>query len=226
MIHLMRWDLISYAIIYRCTGNWSRTSIRAHWRWSWGSIDLCRPRGTTSSCHLVQGNNSNRYYRTTFTTGTLFNVCVCLWIFSNAIVWFSRLSNILEPKLLNKMLTTFDNPTLQRRIWSQIVKCEGILFVSNATNHIHQNVFAFQFIVKSFIFKHLSNWFTQSRGNRHTLTIRNVTYNDLGNYTCQASNNLGKDRASLTLSGIPSVCTFDSVSIFNWFWPIIHISNS
>lgn len=52
----------------------------------------------------------------------------------------------------------------------------------------------------------------QSRGNRHTLTIRNVTYNDLGNYTCQASNNLGKDRASLTLSGIPSVCTFDSVS--------------
>lgn len=54
--------------------------------------------------------------------------------------------------------------------------------------------------------------YMQSRGNRHTLTIRNVTYNDLGNYTCQASNNLGKDRASLTLSGIPSVCTFDSVS--------------
>lgn len=53
----------------------------------------------------------------------------------------------------------------------------------------------------------------QNRGNRHTLTIRNVTYNDFGNYTCQASNNLGKDRASLTLSGIPSVCTFDSVRI-------------
>ncbi|XP_055312751.1 neural cell adhesion molecule 1-like [Sitodiplosis mosellana] len=55
----------------------------------------------------------------------------------------------------------------------------------------------------------------QSRGNRHTLTIRNVTYNDLGNYTCQASNNLGKDRASLTLSGIPSVCTFDSPTLSN-----------
>lgn len=34
---------------------------------------------------------------------------------------------------------------------------------------------------------------------------------DLGNYTCQASNNLGKDRGSLTLSGIPTVCYFDSV---------------
>lgn len=36
---------------------------------------------------------------------------------------------------------------------------------------------------------------------------------DLGNYTCQASNNLGKDRGSLTLSGIPTICYFDSVSI-------------
>lgn len=42
--------------------------------------------------------------------------------------------------------------------------------------------------------------------------MRNVTYMDLGNYTCQASNNLGKDRGSLTLSGIPTVCYFDSVS--------------
>ncbi|XP_031625515.1 protein amalgam-like [Contarinia nasturtii] len=55
----------------------------------------------------------------------------------------------------------------------------------------------------------------QSRGNRHTLTIRNVTYNDFGNYTCQASNSLGKDRASLQLSGIPSVCTFDSPTLSN-----------
>lgn len=58
-------------------------------------------------------------------------------------------------------------------------------------------------------------WLLQSRGNRHTLTIRNVTYNDFGNYTCQASSTLGKDRQSLTLSGIPSVCTFDSVSLMN-----------
>lgn len=54
----------------------------------------------------------------------------------------------------------------------------------------------------------------QSRGNRHTLIIRNVTLNDLGNYTCQASNQFGKDRATLTLTGIPTICEFiDSVSI-------------
>lgn len=57
-------------------------------------------------------------------------------------------------------------------------------------------------------------FFLQSRGNRFTLNIRNVTLNDLGNYTCQASNQLGKDRATLTLSGIPSLCEFvDSVTI-------------
>lgn len=48
----------------------------------------------------------------------------------------------------------------------------------------------------------------QSRGNRHTLIIRNVTLTDLGNYTCQASNTYGKDRALMTLNGIPSICEF------------------
>lgn len=56
------------------------------------------------------------------------------------------------------------------------------------------------------------SFFEQNRGNRHTLIIRNVTYSDLGNYTCQASNTWGKDRAPLALSGIPTVCTFESVS--------------
>jgi hypothetical protein len=51
----------------------------------------------------------------------------------------------------------------------------------------------------------------QIRGNRYSLLIRNVTYMDLGNYTCQASNTLGKDRGMLTLSGIPTACYFDSV---------------
>lgn len=70
---------------------------------------------------------------------------------------------------------------------------------------------------------HFSCDISQIRGNRHTLTIRNVTYNDLGNYTCQASNTLGKDRASLTLSGIPSVCVFDSVSIYSiWIYYILN----
>lgn len=73
--------------------------------------------------------------------------------------------------------------------------------------------------------KHLklnSNCFPQNRGNRHSLVIRNVTYMDLGNYTCQASNNLGKDRGSLTLSGIPTVCYFDSVSKRKLSFPCEH----
>lgn len=53
----------------------------------------------------------------------------------------------------------------------------------------------------------------QSRGNRYALNIRNVTVADLGNYTCQASNQLGKDREALTVSGIPSICEIvESVS--------------
>lgn len=53
----------------------------------------------------------------------------------------------------------------------------------------------------------------QSRGNRHTLIIRNVTFGDLGNYTCQAANTFGKGRATVTLSGIPTICEFmESVS--------------
>lgn len=77
--------------------------------------------------------------------------------------------------------------------------CVCVYCVYNATNSHNHKLFL-EFIL-------------QNRGNRHTLIIRNVTYSDLGNYTCQAANNLGKDRASLTLSGIPSICEFDSVSI-------------
>lgn len=47
------------------------------------------------------------------------------------------------------------------------------------------------------------------------LIVRNVTVSDLSNYTCQATNHFGKDRAALTLSGIPSMCEFtDSVNIY------------
>uniref|UniRef100_A0A336KBP2 CSON001901 protein n=1 Tax=Culicoides sonorensis TaxID=179676 RepID=A0A336KBP2_CULSO len=53
----------------------------------------------------------------------------------------------------------------------------------------------------------------QNRGNKYSLIIRNVTYSDLGNYTCQASNSLGRDRGYLTLSGIPSICFFDSPTL-------------
>lgn len=54
------------------------------------------------------------------------------------------------------------------------------------------------------------------RGNKHSLIIRNVTYLDLGNYTCQASNSLGKDRGSLSLSGLPTICYFDSPTLSSY----------
>lgn len=55
--------------------------------------------------------------------------------------------------------------------------------------------------------------FKQSRGQRHTLFVRNVTREDLGNYSCQASNQYGNNRATVMLTGIPSECEFvDSVS--------------
>ncbi|XP_055626967.1 lachesin-like [Toxorhynchites rutilus septentrionalis] len=56
----------------------------------------------------------------------------------------------------------------------------------------------------------------QVRGNKHSLIIRNVTYMDLGNYTCQASNAWGKDRGSLSLSGLPTICYFDSPTLSSY----------
>ncbi|XP_065077868.1 leucine-rich repeats and immunoglobulin-like domains protein 3 [Ochlerotatus camptorhynchus] len=56
----------------------------------------------------------------------------------------------------------------------------------------------------------------QIRGNKHSLIIRNVTRTDLGNYTCQASNTLGKDRGTLSLSGLPTVCYFESPTISSY----------
>lgn len=55
----------------------------------------------------------------------------------------------------------------------------------------------------------------QNHGSRYSLHIRNVTIYDLGNYTCQATNKLGRDRKVMTLTGIPAVCVFDSVSLFS-----------
>jgi Immunoglobulin I-set domain len=63
-----------------------------------------------------------------------------------------------------------------------------------------------------FLFNLQNISYVQIRSIKYTLTIRNVTYADFGNYSCRASNNLGKDRHTLVLSGIPTVCFFDSVS--------------
>uniref|UniRef100_A0A182VDP0 Lachesin n=1 Tax=Anopheles merus TaxID=30066 RepID=A0A182VDP0_ANOME len=55
-----------------------------------------------------------------------------------------------------------------------------------------------------------------NRGNKYSLVIRNVTYSDIGNYTCQASNALGKDRGTLSLSGLPTLCYFDSPTLSSY----------
>ncbi|XP_039278694.1 protein amalgam [Nilaparvata lugens] len=49
-----------------------------------------------------------------------------------------------------------------------------------------------------------------SRGNKHTLTIRNVQSSDFGNYSCVAENSLGKSRKYMELSGRPSPAQFRS----------------
>lgn len=56
----------------------------------------------------------------------------------------------------------------------------------------------------------------QVQKNRYNLIIRNVTFSDFGNYTCQAGNKFGKDRATLKLTGIPSTCIFDSSTLSDY----------
>ncbi|CAH1135743.1 unnamed protein product [Ceutorhynchus assimilis] len=54
---------------------------------------------------------------------------------------------------------------------------------------------------------------TQTRGNRYTLTIRNVAPNDMGNYSCVASNIHGKSRGHIFLTGSATTAVFDSPSM-------------
>lgn len=65
-----------------------------------------------------------------------------------------------------------------------------------------------------------------SRGNRYTLTIRNVTASDFGNYSCVASNVHGKARGHLSLTGSAGLAVFDSPpiapekDIYNISWSV------
>ena len=43
--------------------------------------------------------------------------------------------------------------------------------------------------------------YMQQKGNRHTLLIREVAQDDFGNYSCSASNMLGKARAYIRVQG-------------------------
>lgn len=50
----------------------------------------------------------------------------------------------------------------------------------------------------------------ETRGNKHTLTIKNVQGADFGNYSCVAENSLGRTKKYMELSGRPSPAEFKS----------------
>ncbi|XP_075214115.1 lachesin-like [Lycorma delicatula] len=50
----------------------------------------------------------------------------------------------------------------------------------------------------------------ETRGNKHTLTIKNIQSNDFGNYSCVAENSLGRAKKYMELSGRPSPAQFRS----------------
>lgn len=57
---------------------------------------------------------------------------------------------------------------------------------------------------------------TETRGAKHSLVIRSVIPSDFGNYSCVASNLLGKERRVVQLTGRPHPVVFQSPSISQW----------
>ena len=55
-----------------------------------------------------------------------------------------------------------------------------------------------------------------TRGAKHSLIIRSVMPTDFGNYSCVASNVLGKERRVVTLTGRPHPVVFQSPSVSQW----------
>lgn len=55
-----------------------------------------------------------------------------------------------------------------------------------------------------------------TRGAKHSLIIRSVISTDFGNYSCVASNLLGKERRVVTLTGRPNPVVFQSPSVSQW----------
>lgn len=56
----------------------------------------------------------------------------------------------------------------------------------------------------------------ETRGAKHSLVIRGVIPTDFGNYSCVASNLLGKERRVVTLTGRPRPVSFQSPSVGQW----------
>lgn len=64
--------------------------------------------------------------------------------------------------------------------------------------------------------QHNEQYSMESRGTRHTLTIRRVKAQDFGNYSCVADNQLGKNKKIITLSGLPRAPQFRSTAQSQW----------
>lgn len=59
--------------------------------------------------------------------------------------------------------------------------------------------------------------YMESRGSRHTLIIRRMAREDFANYSCYASNTLGKGRAYVTLRGTNPIIIFcKKLRVGNW----------
>lgn len=56
----------------------------------------------------------------------------------------------------------------------------------------------------------------ESRGTRYSLTIRRVSSNDFGNYSCVGDNQLGKTKKTVTLTGRPRAAQFRSAPQSQW----------
>lgn len=66
--------------------------------------------------------------------------------------------------------------------------------------------------------------YMQQKGNRHTLLIRKVRLEDFGNYSCSASNMLGKSRAYIKVQGNISLLNNGQSEINLSFLPIFFVS--
>ncbi|CAH1397109.1 unnamed protein product [Nezara viridula] len=74
----------------------------------------------------------------------------------------------------------------------------SLLRNSNKTEPIAPSVMWYQ---DSFMLDPTERRTMETRGNKHTLTLKHVQAADFGNYSCVAENSLGKSKKYMELSG-------------------------